>query len=416
MAIFGYEPVMEKYVGKNYAELKVAERELGKIVDIINKKYKPLKDRVGTSEAITLTAHELNGSDHVKLIEKMFTKFFGIREFSLSFSVTADPNAMTMCRSFMFLDNNYQETSDGRRSNKNMFVGVIVHTGLVTYANMDEEELMAVILHEVGHNFYNSVFHTLSSVQINLRNIMTGRVIQSMADALISLGIYDIIGLGEINMKVRSMMVNFFSERFPKIERFFSNVNDVVHNVLSFFTLGVVNIEALEKYITYFPVTSYLFRYNVEKFADSFAVDHGYGPALGRGLDKLRKQENTSVSATLDNIPGVNWMVDLLRVQMEFINDTIGPYPSNQNRIRTILDRLKRSAKDPSIDPRVKAELQKHIDEYEDYYNNTYLDFNQNKNKKRVFSWTYRVIVEKMFAGKMDIRELIHAIDPKKYH
>ena len=106
----------------------------------------------------------------------------------------------------------------------------------------------------------------------------------------------------------------------------------------------------------------------------------------------------------------VDLVVDFFEVQTYLLTPIITGYPSIQNRIRTGLDRLKRNLNDENLPEDLRKELEKQIEEYEDFYYNYYLSIENDENKRRIFSWLYRGIVEKVFAGKADIRELICAL------
>lgn len=393
MTIFGrrLKPVLEKYVGSDHKEFKIIEGELKKLIAIIKKDAAPMS-------TVKVNVNELNKSDHVKMIERQFKSFFKLREFSLSWSATSAPNAYTYCRSFMFLDQNYVKESNGRQYNDQMFVGVVLHTGLVTYANVDEKELMAVILHEIGHNFYNSIIHTMSMMTYDI------------ASSVLQMAVMDLIKFNEIIHKFNDAIRNFMSSNFPKLVLIFNTAEDIIYNIGSLFGFanGLLSPVLLLNFISF----GWMFRYSVEKHADSFAIDHGYGEPLAKALDKMTLQENNLASKTVYRAPGLKWLYDFCDLQGEVIVGALGGYPSMPNRIRTGLDRLKESSKDPNLDPRVRQELNKQISHYEDYYNNVYLNIDADVNKRRAFTTIYRAWADKVFNGKMDIREFMHALDP----
>lgn len=155
-------------------------------------------------------------------------------------------------------------------------------------------------------------------------------------------------------------------------------------------------------------------RYSEEKYADSFAIDYGYGPELATALNKMSIQKNT-INHTVREIPIISWVYDLSDVLIENILTFVAGYPLDSNRIRTCLDRLKRSSKDPDLDPRIRKELEKQINELEDFYYNKYLNIEENENKKRIFTFVNRLVAEKLCDGKMDLRELIYSLEPTKY-
>jgi hypothetical protein len=67
---------------------------------------------------------------------------------------------------------------------------------------MNEKELMAIILHEIGHNFYNSIFHTLASISLNVPENVNKTVIEWVKEQLIIKGLFDIIGFEKFFLKL----------------------------------------------------------------------------------------------------------------------------------------------------------------------------------------------------------------------
>jgi len=425
MTIFGNPPiirhiVLEKYVGGNFKEFKIIESELAKLIAIIKKNLKPLakRDKLETG----FDSSKLNNSDHTKMIEAMFKKFFGLKDFILTWEVQSVPNAYTFCKAFTFLDRNFEkDKTTGRQYNKNLTIGVVVNTGLITYCNLNEKELLAIILHEIGHNFYRSVFYLLSVLSFPLKDILNWQltqfdIIPKILERLAGLSIRDIFDIPAGTVYSKKLFSEVTDKYFPRIMTAVTTIRDIVYNISSLI-IGKNDLDKLIETIKTggFFTPRYLFKYNVEKYADSFAVDHGYGPELASALIKMEKQEN-SLHGKVTNIPILNLFYDVFNVQKEMILRPIFGYPSNQNRIRTGLDRLKRNLNDPSLDPRIRKELEKEIAQYEDFYYNVYLELEKNDNKKRIFSWAYANMVEKVFGGKMDLRELVYALDPEKYN
>lgn len=417
MTIFGgqknIEVMLEKYVGNNRSEFKIIEDELRKIVAIVNKKYKPLLTR---EELVPdLTSKELNTSDHNKLIEKLFKKLFNLKDFSMNWHVNAMANASTPCNVFLLVDPNYIRDNTGHQTNDKLFVGVNMYTGSITYANLNEKELLAIILHEIGHNFYNSVFQVLAFIPLTIADLSNGtKTIEGIAKFLAAKGIGDAFKIPQFVHGLQRKFYDYIADELPIVNKGLIVFNDLANNLL---LVGgrVASPAAIKDFIAGHlnPLAS-IARYNVEKHADSFAVDYGYGKDLSSALNKMRLVEKTAKNGVYQ-IPGLNWFIDFTDLQISIVGSILSGYPLEQNRIKTNLDRLKRSAKDKSIDPRVRKEIEKQIKEFEDFYLNDYLDINSNENKNRIFTWMYSIAVEKVFGGKMDVRELVHAIDPHKY-
>lgn len=405
MSIFGFylnsEPVLEKYVGSQRKEFKQIEAELKKIIAIVKEKYAPIEDRIasGNTTGVTLKDSDLNHLDATRTIEKLFKKVFGLRDFSLDWTVSATNNAMTFIKSFLFVDSNYRTDKTGHQTNNKLFICMTVMTGLITYADLNEKELLAVMLHEIGHNFYNSIFNTLATISISIPYLNA---------------ILDAINGHELIFKGQKAIKEYVWNQFPKSMKLFTNLGDAI-SYLSRLTANPISkvmngalfiMQAIKN-----PLAP-IFRYSTEKHADSFAVDYGYGVYLAKGLDKMSKSNEKYAGQYYEN--KFSWMFDFLDVQAELLLSIGSGYPTTQNRIRSGLDRLEMSAKDPNLDPRVREELKKQIKAYSDFYYNEYMKIEKDPKQTRAFSAFFTAMVEDKFNGKFDLREYLDRLDPKR--
>lgn len=423
MTVFGlsnnqFKPVLEKYVGNNRKEFKIIESELKKLIYLIKSKYLPFKDRIlnGENFLIEINSSEINNSEHNKLVEKMFKDIFELKDFKLIWYTSPKSKASILTSPLTFLDPNYKKDEKGHRINNKLFIGVFLYTGLITYSNLNEKELLAVILHEIGHGFYNSIFNLLASTPIKLAyNMKKLELWDTIKSFLIASGIFELLRLDENTFKVKRFLLNTFTESFPKLFSWIVSIYDLFHNIIPVTKRRV----GFKDFITVAPEKEFypfkmLFLYNDEKHSDSFAADYGYGLYLASALQKMYIEENT-LRSQLYNVPILNWFLDFYDLQSEIISSCLSGYPMDNNRIRSLLDRMKRNLKDKELSPELRKELEAQIKEFEDFYYNEYLSFSNDENKQRVFTWVYKAAVEKLFAGKADLRELIYALDPKKY-
>jgi hypothetical protein len=214
------------------------------------------------------------------------------------------------------------------------------------------------------------------------------------------------------------ILPEILSKALPGLNKVIVGAKDVFSEMMAMFpgkprsVIGL--LQGTRKFIQN-PMST-LFLYNTEKHADSFAVDYGYGPHLATALRKLHIQENSMSTKVYYDTPGLNWVMDFFDLTYELVSRPFNGYPNEQNRIRTLMDRLRRASKDPNLDPRARIELDRQLDAIEHYYYNEYLSISTDENKKRVFTWMFHYTVEKTFAGKADLREILHAVDPKKYN
>jgi hypothetical protein len=411
------EPVQEKFVGKDHKEFRIIENELKKQIKLIRDNYKTLRDRATSQDGSPIlqktdTTH-LNKSDFNVAIERQFKSLFGLKSFTLLWTYKGILNAYTMPKIVTLFDKGPDQK--GMYKNDKMHVTVVIDVSLIIYTDVDEKEVTALTLHEIGHNFYNSIFQTLMFVPMDIvrripfHDLSTIEKINRIITDAVSVSVYS--GFGALYLKVKQALSQSFNKVFPKVTSFFSLINELSLEMQQTARIGsLMNIVQMiitrgKNPLSYISPRM-LFGYNVEKFSDSMAADYGYGVDLAKALDKLTNPSET--------IQSDNWIYDLAEVPLYIIIHAIDEHPGNQNRIRTMLDRLRRSMNDPDLDPKLKKQLKGQIDEYEEYYKK-YVNIEGDERKRKVFTWLSRVGIEKMFNGKMDIRELLYAIDPKKY-
>ena len=115
-----------------------------------------------------------NGIPEIKEIEKLIVKAFGYKDMSLFVNELIGDysyNAFTYSNGFKYLDlsqmskMNFSNGFTVEGNNSAMYPGVTVSANLIKWAGLNEKELFAVILHELGHvsqisivDFLNTVF------------------------------------------------------------------------------------------------------------------------------------------------------------------------------------------------------------------------------------------------------------------
>ena len=388
--------VLEKYVGRK-PQLFLIEKELVHMVDRIKSDVYTLNNRQGD-----VSGRDLNNSIGNKKIERLFKEFFGLKEFVLNWLWTPLPDAHTMVKSFQILDSNFEKGKDGRDFNKKLFIGVNISTGLVTSMNMEADEIMAIILHEIGHSFDRSIAQVLSSTSpiIVSKTPETLGVGSGILHAIFS----DIIGSNVLYTHARTYSENI-KDAFKPVTKLYNFALELAGITLSVLPQSIQVIDPKSLLKNFFRPFNLLFLYSVEKHSDGFAVDYGYGKELASALNKLdRSKDHPKME-----VPVLNWIYAFDDVVHEMILEPLTGYPSIHNRQRSALDRLKLSAKDKDIDPRTRRELERQIKQFEEYYED-YMSLDGKENKKYMATWLYRKFVDKFFGGKLDVREFIYRL------
>ena len=267
-------PVEEVYFGKT-SNLKKIEKLLGPVITFCHGVYD------GTFKK------DINSTKEVKEIESLFAKEFNIGEFSLTFytihyinSASFSPNAFTVPSSLQFL----KRSKDNKKivDASNSYVGVNVDIALVATLDMSAEELMAFILHEIGHCMNASVFNFLA-------HLPGTKFIKFFKDANVSTKITTGISFG-LNTIFGKRIAKFKDALFKKINELLSEYPDF-NAIMKKFSVYTANLlELISPFLSVVsviksPISALmsfiephsLFGYQTERFSDSFATAYGYG-------------------------------------------------------------------------------------------------------------------------------------------
>ena len=116
--------------------------------------------------------------------------------------------------------------------------------------------------------------------------------------------------------------------------------------------------------------------YTNEKFADSFAVMYGYGVPLQQFMLKSRDIDNKILNISQSrNTVIITFKVFkyLLFDLFAYINNSMDEHPKDLARIKVSIEYLKRELSKESLDPKMKLELMRQIEDLnkliEDYIN-----------------------------------------------
>ena len=143
--------------------------------------------------------------------------------------------------------------------------------------------------------------------------------------------------------------------------------------------------------------------YNAERFSDSFATYNGFGPELISGFRKMDESDTGKSGSLL--LDSASWVGSAAQ---SILHVVIDPHPETQTRARMALDELEKLADSSDVHyltPTSKKLLKKDVEEarknYEMWYKNT------DEDKSILALKTSRLIKEKVFFGKVDLRQLI---------
>lgn len=366
----------EVYFGKT-SELQNIE----KILNDFRRKY---MDKYLTN------VHCNNDKDLLKF-NRLMEDYFGFGCFTLHIINTLIPDAFTLPIDMRFdiINTNKYLLADknGFKFNKEADYACIVNisSGIIFNSAYTVEECMAIILHEVGHNFYAAlnknhgilsnlytVVWTLQQIVdiikpelIPILNMLKSIKIGNLAkEAISQTNIFQKI-IGKLSAQLRYNR-NFLILAYDWIETYKCAANTIfgaIAGIADMATLGIVSVLSAFFSITTkikTPLSSIFLLavgYSSEKLADNFVTMYGYGPALGTSLNKLESMETKSTSKLIDAYRKIPLISNLYAINTgigDIILNIFDEHPNTLIRTKDQLDMLEREAQKIDLDPKMK--------------------------------------------------------------
>lgn len=434
------EVLEEAYFGSK-PEFKEIEKLLGVIIDRINSTFGPY-----TGNALDWFDMEykvkdmrLYNDDTVSRIEKLFEKAFGLKEFHLDFYYNSfvvldvydllkkkpleknaagamGRNAFTIPQGFALFDKSNDTENKMIRDGANIKAGVFVGVDLIWTLQLTPREVMAVILHELGHDMDASIFTLLASVPrfIDGNNNFVDPKTFAIASGLVAVLKSSPLGawLAKANKEYDEMIENSpgAGATLGYIATLIKTIKDLVTTskwlkdpvkAMTWFK----NIDP-RLYMLNVMQPNNLFGYGSEKFADSFATSYGYGLEIASFNRKVQLRSDSIPFTTFAQVPGINLITDFILASKRFVNMMLDPHPHDATRMYRQLAKLKKDLKDPSLPPSIRKDLERDIEGMQKYIDDVILNPRHDDNKKHFFTFLMNWMIIKIFNGRIDPREL----------
>lgn len=263
---------------------------------------------------------------------------------------------------------------------------------LLPEAKMTGKELLAIFLHELGHNFDYSPYHHVSF----------------LAKAMIEAGGSTIDQNNSVKMDYYNQVVDQYDSYYSKNsvkrkkerERYEKAIEKYLNSgLLKNFLSCIVNIIYMPIYalISIPTQLSQLDGKKGEQFADSFATAYGYGPELISALGKLGTYDNVKVTncgkATV-------FFRDLNNCLGEIVNGLIEIHGTDQERCKDCIKKLRKDLANTDYPKGMKEDLESEIDRLEELYIQL-LTTTPNDREKITKSW--RRLCDKLFGGAFNV-------------
>lgn len=402
------EILEESYQGKT-ATLKKAE----KCCDAITRKIR-------TMSMDTMMSVDINDMKEVRELASLLKKEFGFNSCELTFNNAPIPNAFTIPARGIFtvaggmpcfpVQNNgkYYDSKHGYTAY------VFVYEGLVKSLDLSGGELLAIILHEIGHNFETTFFAQIWKIAMGVMSACVVGLPFAMSQDIIAI----------LAASIEKVKTDLLQKQFPSL----NYVINIAH------TVGM-NINSVLSMIPLLPASSILM--NIAKniyqnpfdtiyhgmlsgtsgeiFADSFAATYGYGPEMASASAKMTNitSDSDAAAKAISRTPVLGLIKDFNTMLAFALIRLVDPHPDDQVRILNNVKKLEKDLNDPSIPSKLKKDIKRDLEEVKKVYSKT-LEVENYEERNQYATFAFRVINDKL-GGHLDIKNTIMRALPFAY-
>lgn len=416
------EAINEAYFGLS-SELQTIINQLGKFRSKYTDRFK-----------YSMYMDDMNIDPELLKFNRMMEDFFGFTTYSLIVDPGVVQNAFTYpigARIDTNIRGNIIADKNGFKYNKSS--GYVccnyIYTGLIFNDEFTDKEIMAIIIHEVGHNFSGAIDNIVTLNDI-IKKLLT--IPSLLMIILINIIQLDLAGAGRSVATstnfTTDMYVKFMKEArkdndtfsiLVKVSKAIKAINsDINHNIGAIVgPFKLLDPQFIEKLIVNkikmmknpLEIFMLIGGYQDERIADNFATMYGLGPDLTSAFKKMDDLESgIDTQRVIRNIPLIGHLHDLIMIPFMSLLSLLDPHPMKPARLRNQLMLMKKEIDKEKIDPKLKKELQANIDVIEKQIQDNYDSFKPYEGKaiSKVFGTILYILV------KGDIREIF--FDPKR--
>lgn len=368
----------EAYIGKTDTLLEI-EKEFSAFLAEKHKKTEPLST-----------------NPHILKINKLFEKQFGMEICALKIVPNDVVNGYTKVIGTRFdvakdIDLSTVVTGDINngfrfKPDNGFIVLVYLYYGLLFFPNITGGEILAIILHEIGHNFADCLYDTIRfdnrDMMLRWEEYIIKLGINKGLLAALSKGVsvrdyFELRNLyrdmNNANMKKdeekfrsKSKASHKYKALFDGLKAGYTDFKDLIKSVYR----RVTSASNIAKYIRMQgeakkgQVRKSVSRQN-EVFADKFAAVYGYGPELANGLAKM-ELTNSKADDIISKLPQMFRDAALEYEKQAMKLNDYDCHPAHVQRLRETIMTLERELSKDDIDPRVKEAINSQLEELRD--------------------------------------------------
>lgn len=355
----------EAYFGKTKNLL-----EIEKLIQSLRNKYGTGKD-VGT---LTIGFGSVESDPDWKKIQDLFCDEFGFTSCYMTLMRTVQPNAYTYPISIetnkastALKDIVVKKNGVGIRYSKKCTAHfyVCVASSLLFDERYTPGECVAIILHEVGHNFQHLAYNHLGRIQNALYIFYL--MLYLFCGYFLKLDLLQIV-----SSDFKEFVLNFkksFRANFPTAKEAIDFISNILKNIIAVLplsnVLSLVNLASDLK--NGIDPSSILAGYAGEQAADRFTSYYGYGAELTSALAKL-KITPIGTERIISQIPLIGSLCGFEKVIFMAIITMFSPHPQFTARYNAVKSELEYNLERSGLSRDAKKAIEKQIEEVDEAY------------------------------------------------
>lgn len=314
----------------------------------IQKQITVVRDKLAMKPVTTTT----NLDPEIIKLNRIVESIFGFNSFQFYIQPTHVPNAYAIPVDTFFTDDDKMKIISSLTANPegfkynantmgpNISLIIAVNIGLLENPEFTDEEIVATMLHEIGHGFFEAVTDSDGEYTI------AKKLVASLSYT---------IGCAKQNIKNgKRVTVELIDKELSRISGYIGNLKRNIINVV-----GKAKKKVFGESMS-MNMNKKRLSYTNEKFADTFAAMFGYGEECHSVDIKIYKY-------IYDNALGVKTypkIVETIKMYKLYIKDLVAyafnvqdEHPAELARIKTSIDYIKRELSKEGLDPKIKNQL-----------------------------------------------------------
>ena len=314
----------------------------------MQKQFSVIRNKIGNKPFSQM----VNVDPEIIKFNRIVEKIFGFHSFSLNIQPDHTTNAYAIPVDTFFTDSQKEKIRSSLIANPtgfkynadtmgvNISLIIAVNLGLMENYSYTDEEIIAIMLHEIGHGFFEAVTDPDGEYTIAKKLVASLSYSLECAKTHVKHG--------------KEVTANVVDRELHRISGYIGNLKSNIIRLNSKAKKKVFRESMSDN------MTKRRLSYTNEKFADTFASMFGYGVEIHSALNKITKDAYD----TINGVKKYPKIIETIKMYNIYINDLVAyafgtqdEHPEYLARIKTSIDYVKREISKEGLDPKIKNQL-----------------------------------------------------------